>query len=1420
MLAAGISEGEAREYLEAVPRESVVVACVNSPRSVTLSGDAEHIDQLESSMSKDGKFARKLRVTTAYHSPHMKTVAAACLDAMVRAGVGEPRETTMAIFSSVTGRLMDAAEFGKEYWLRNMCGTVRFSEAVHSLLGHDDAPGRRAARKTTVKWNALIEIGPHSALKAPLVQIMEGVDSKLPSQLPYMSMLVRGEDAVTSSLTAAGHLWALGLPVSLDRVNQEAAAPAKPQAVVDLPPYPWNHSRRYWHEATATREQRLQHRARSDLLGIAVENQNPFEPEWRNYLRVRENPWVEHHKITGTTLYPGAGMLIMVLEAVQEMVAEDVAVKGVEFRGVHFERGLVIPSEGAVETSLRIQTPRSESPSEHSFAVYSRTGDGAWTKHCFGAFSIVSPESDGQELESLEWKTYMEDYDAIKRLPSTDVDVTKLYKSLHKVGMQYGPTFQNLDSLVSSPENGCCHGTVSIPDTKSIMPQEFEFPHVIHPATLDAIFHLMVVAVANGTSMTEAAVPMMLEKLFIAFRLPQGAGELFSGYSRRVERRDKQLAADLVVSDASWSEPKIIVEGLVMRQVTAGTSGPGNDGLLAGLNKVTKIVWKRDPAIALRRSAAAPFHQIRIARLRDWLELECHKSPSLRVLLVGNTLDLDVLGELDPFMTGESPYRGFVTSVVDKSEDALQRWKMETTGAVRFGLVDDMPTTEEALFDLVIVGQADGAIYDSSRWCSLAKPNGRILVLHGNSPNGCGPTPPDAGPRPVTLSLPDGAWIDVYTQQQVESQRADDVCLLLPSTAHSSTAPLERALRDCLQKRGVTARTVQLADAPLLRGQRVISLLGDSFVTDWNTNEFQQFQSLVGCAAHVFCITTGAHMVAPSEAGLRGAPLPGLLRVLRNELPQVTLAHLHLSPAFDAAEPLAGELVVDAWLASLDDRDLELAELDGDILVPRVVTEPRMGMEIALATGSAPPILKPLSSSGPLRLVEGQEVAWQSDDEALDALDPEHVEIKVVDISVDSAGPGARELLGSQVTGRVVRCGSEVTDFHKGHLVVALGAPGVRTHVRRHRSMLLPLPEDMAIEGAATAVWTLMTACYVLRHVTHLASDQRLLIQDGATSLGLALIHVALQTGRVVVFATVTSLEQKAHLVERFRLPDEAVVVVNGHRDGGRLAAYLMSKTGRQGLDVAVCSLDMAGHLAPCLSDFASVAVMSQASRARPTALLRGNLTVSTVDAVHILRETPRLVSKLLRDVSDLPRSGLPDMMPITAFPITDLADALDWMQKPEHGGIVSLHVPSSDSVSRVPVIPAPPPRLELDPDASYVLAGGLGSLGLRIADVMARGGATHLVFLSRSGGARWTKRLRELNRRGCATVVLRCDVVSLDDVREAVSKVAESGRPIRGVIQCAMVLQVSGSLPSRSFLPRERDVDETLYDRTVCLRP
>ncbi|KAH6662131.1 acyl transferase, partial [Halenospora varia] len=121
MAAVGLGPEASQNYIDRVTAGKVVIACINSPESTTLSGDVEGIEEVVKLLQADDVFARKLRVLTAYHSYHMQLIAEEYL-AKMEEGAWEPKlgYKDVNMFSSVKGKLIDGTQLNPSYFVANL----------------------------------------------------------------------------------------------------------------------------------------------------------------------------------------------------------------------------------------------------------------------------------------------------------------------------------------------------------------------------------------------------------------------------------------------------------------------------------------------------------------------------------------------------------------------------------------------------------------------------------------------------------------------------------------------------------------------------------------------------------------------------------------------------------------------------------------------------------------------------------------------------------------------------------------------------------------------------------------------------------------------------------------------------------------------------------------------------------------------------------------------------------------------------------------------------------------------------------------------------------------------------------------------------------------------------------------------------
>ena len=583
MVALGASSAEIQPLLDNLRKGHAVVACINSPSSVTVSGDAQAVAEVQMLANERDIFNRRLHVDTAYHSHHMILVADDYAHSLK--DVKSLATSGVEFHSSLTGQKIETSNLNASYWVQNLTSTVQFSLAVESLCNFKDGNSDSENR-----INTLIEIGPHSALAGPIKQIL----ASLPQQenIPeYFPTLVRNADAVTTVLDLAAALFVKGCRVNLAAINFPVDDLRKPALLNDLPAYPWNHKERYWYESRISHNQRNRSYPRNDVLGVSAADYNTLEPRWRNVIRLDDLPWLRQHKVLGNTVYPWCGYLAMAIEAAYQRATS----RGTKFskymlREISISRALILSDTGDVETMVTFR-PYNESTKISSgiwdeFRIFSWSLDNAWTEHCRGLIAVKNNE-DSIAVNELGSPTDgkladQKSVSAMEAACTTPVNPSSVYSALESTGIEYGPLFKGLADLQIG--GNIATGNLSIPDIAADMPHQFENKLIAHPVTLDTCTQIIwAIMTADPRYAADSYLPSFIKSVSISHDMDSKVGGDFRLYGKVISDTSsgKEVTASTFVVDPKKSDEVFAmeVEGIRLSRVAHEGTEPKNERL-------------------------------------------------------------------------------------------------------------------------------------------------------------------------------------------------------------------------------------------------------------------------------------------------------------------------------------------------------------------------------------------------------------------------------------------------------------------------------------------------------------------------------------------------------------------------------------------------------------------------------------------------------------------------------------------------------------------------------------------------------------------------------------------------------------------------------------------------------------------------
>ncbi|KAI3325962.1 hypothetical protein HD806DRAFT_428958 [Xylariaceae sp. AK1471] len=443
----------------------VCVAAINSPTSITLSGDSDAVEEVHTIFEDEGKIVRRLHVDQAYHSPHMERCSEEYVRALEVLNI-EPKRADVPWFSSVdNGKVMSADDLSRirsSYWNENMIKPVMFMQAIDQAWNNQGP------------FDIAVELGPHPVLKRPMLQTIQELHGQ---KIPYTGVHARERDAVKSLSHALGFIWTHVASANLSNYDKYVGDHADFELVSGLPPYSWDHQKEYWHESRYAKSIRTQYGSVHELLGHLTPSSSDEDMRWRNILCPNEVPWLKNHAVENQIVFPAAGYVVAAIEATAAMAKRrGVPVSLIEVRDLDIRKALGFDSESTkIEIIIALNSIRQHGDViKASFNFHGAPVFLDGSTNLLASGKIVATLGDGDE-NVLPSRGHLE-------TGLSNIDYEDFYHSLSKLGYEYTEQFRALREL--QRKYGFASG--------SIAAEASDF--LIHPAVIDAAFQSLFLA--------------------------------------------------------------------------------------------------------------------------------------------------------------------------------------------------------------------------------------------------------------------------------------------------------------------------------------------------------------------------------------------------------------------------------------------------------------------------------------------------------------------------------------------------------------------------------------------------------------------------------------------------------------------------------------------------------------------------------------------------------------------------------------------------------------------------------------------------------------------------------------------------------------------------------------------------------------
>ncbi|XP_078355014.1 uncharacterized protein LOC144639605 [Oculina patagonica] len=382
----------------------------------------------------------------------------------------------------------------------------------------------------------------------------------------------------------------------------------------------------------------------------------------------------------------------------------------------------------------------------------------------------------------------------------------------------------------------------------------------------------------------------------------------------------------------------------------------------------------------------------------------------------------------------------------------------------------------------------------------------------------------------------------------------------------------------------------------------------------------------------------------------------------------------------------------------------------------------------------------------------------------------------------------ANEGLGLECSGVVADKGCSVTKFEIGDEVIVFQESCFASHIKCNQEHVIHKPQNLNwTEGAAIGI-VFTTALYCLVERAGLKKGETILIHSASGGVGLAAIQISEMIGANVI-CTAGTEEKRRFLKETLKIK-----YVTDSRSQ-QFYHDAMQWTEDKGVDVVLNSLsgDLMRKSIDVLSHGGRFCEIGKRDMLENSQILMKSLLENkSFLSCHVdilLSQQPQKFIAILHKVLQLLTDGTLRPIKTTVYPIAAFKETFRMMSKGVHIGKIVFDVSSEP----FPLCVQNSSKL-VKPNATYIITGGFGGIGLALSRWMCKKGAKHLVLVSRRGchNAAGRRTLAFLKRQGVKVFECAGDLSEKSFVQSMIAEWLHerSIPPIRGIFHLAGVIK------------------------------